>query len=240
MQCQVREGDAVSAGSAGSMKYDYDDDGTVEINPCGDDPLTRPKYSKAVAQIADLPSGIDPNWLAGGIRALSLQFYGDAGNDVEPIWVELSDTDGNSATVTYGDNPGEDANDIKDPSWHEWNIDLQDFVDSNNVNLADVNTIAIGVGTVGGGAGGTGTVYFDDIRVCMRRCFLANRDADFATVDYIGDCVVDYKEVEIMAENWLDTGSVEPDLYPDMIINFKDFAVLAERFLDEDGMFPEN
>jgi len=123
------------------------------------------------------------------------------------MWVELGDTDGNSEKVAYGDNPGEDINDIKDPSWHEWNIDLQDFSD-DGVNLADVNTIAIGVGTVDATEpGGSGTVYFDDIRVCKRRCFLANRDADFATVDYIGDCMVDYKEVEFMAENWLNTGS---------------------------------
>jgi len=215
----------------GSMRYVYDNDGTVEINPCGG-PLTRPKYSRAVAQIGDLPSGIDPNWLADGIRSLSLKFRGDAGNDIEPMWVELGDTDGNSATVSYGDNPGEDINDIKDPSWHEWNIDLQDFSDGG-VNLADVNTIAIGFGEIGATEpGGSGTVYVDDIRVCIRRCILAGRDANFAIVDYVADCVVDYKEVEFMAENWLDTGSGGGEFVPEYEITIPN-AGFEDRILGD-------
>jgi hypothetical protein len=35
------------------------------------------------------------------------------------------------------------------------------------------------------------------------RCVLSERSADFAKVDYIADCVVDCKELELMAENWL-------------------------------------
>jgi len=49
--------------------------------------------------------------------------------------------------------------------WNEWVIDLQEFV---GVNLTDVNTITIGLGTKNPGApgpGGTGTMYFDDIRL---------------------------------------------------------------------------
>jgi len=212
------EESGISYGGAGSTKYAYDNDGTVEIHPCEGDPLIRPMYSRAVAQIADLPSGINPNWLADDIRALSLRFYGNADNDVEPMWVELGDAGENSATVTYGDNPGENIEDIKEPSWHEWNIDLQHFSDGG-VNLTDVNTIAIGFGDVEATEpGGSGTMYFDDIRVCIRRCILAGRDPNFATVDYVSDCVVDYKEVELMAENWLDTTG-EPVMLPIAVPN---------------------
>ncbi|MHC4228333.1 MAG: hypothetical protein ACYSW0_12990, partial [Planctomycetota bacterium] len=48
-------------------------------------------------------------------------------------------------------------------SWTEWVIDLSAF----GVDLANVNTITIGVGTKGSPAadGGEGTMYFDDVRL---------------------------------------------------------------------------
>jgi hypothetical protein len=50
-------------------------------------------------------------------------------------------------------------------SWTEWTIDLQLFADQG-VNLANVNTIAIGLGNKKNpAAGGSGTMYFDDIRL---------------------------------------------------------------------------
>jgi hypothetical protein len=51
--------------------------------------------------------------------------------------------------------------------------------------------------------GGTGTLYIDDIGLYPSRCVLSERSADFAKVDYVADCVVDCKELELMAENWL-------------------------------------
>jgi len=46
--------------------------------------------------------------------------------------------------------------------WTEWTIDLQAF----GVNLANVNTIALGLGDKNNPqAGGSGTMYFDDIRL---------------------------------------------------------------------------
>ena len=50
-------------------------------------------------------------------------------------------------------------------TWTEWRIPLQAFADQG-INLADVSSIAIGFGSKGGvAAGGTGTVYIDDIRL---------------------------------------------------------------------------
>jgi hypothetical protein len=47
--------------------------------------------------------------------------------------------------------------------WNEWVIDLADFA---GVNLTNVNTITIGVGTKSSpAAGGTGTVFIDDLRL---------------------------------------------------------------------------
>jgi hypothetical protein len=52
--------------------------------------------------------------------------------------------------------------------WTEWTIDLQVFADLG-VDLANVNTIALGFGDknpdVSGQVGGSGTMYFDDIRL---------------------------------------------------------------------------
>jgi len=50
-------------------------------------------------------------------------------------------------------------------TWTQWDIDLQAFADQG-VNLANVNTIALGLGDRNNPqAGGSGTMYFDDIRL---------------------------------------------------------------------------
>jgi hypothetical protein len=51
-------------------------------------------------------------------------------------------------------------------TWTEWRIPLQAFA-GQGLNLTDVDSIAIGLGTKSGVAasGGSGTVYIDDIRL---------------------------------------------------------------------------
>jgi hypothetical protein len=61
-----------------------------------------------------------------------------------------------SATV---DNEDPDA--AKVFIWTEWNIPLQAFADQG-VNLRNVSSITLGLGSV---TGGTGTMYVDDIRL---------------------------------------------------------------------------
>jgi len=63
--------------------------------------------------------------------------------------------------VVNHDNP--DA--AQKTSWTQWTIDLQAFADQG-VNLANVNTIALGLGNRSNPvAGGSGIMYFDDIRL---------------------------------------------------------------------------
>jgi hypothetical protein len=45
--------------------------------------------------------------------------------------------------------------------WTAWNIPLQAFADQG-VNLSNVNSITLGLASV---TGGSGTMYFDDIRL---------------------------------------------------------------------------
>jgi len=188
-----------ASGSPQAMQYAYDNDGTV-TNPCTTFEEARAYYSKIEVQAADLPSAIGSNWTTGGARALSLRFYGDPNSVLAPMWIELADNIGGKDKVLYGEYADETA-DMNDGAWHEWTIALDDFT---GVDETNVKSMAIGVGTEGSGTpGGTGTLYIDDVRLYIPRCFVARRSAGFAKFDYVGDCKIDYREIERMADQWL-------------------------------------
>jgi len=77
------------------------------------------------------------------------------------MYVALSNSTGEPAVV-YHDDPKVAVID----TWTQWIIPLQGFADQG-VNLTDVDRLAIGFGTKGNTTkpGGSGTVYFDDIRL---------------------------------------------------------------------------
>ena len=109
------------------------------------------KYSEAELTLSDTR-----DWTEGGASELSLWFHGESNNAAEPMYVAL-----NGNAIVYYDNP--DAALITE--WTQWNIDLQAFADQG-VNLANVNTIAIGLGDkTNPQTGGAGKMYFDDIAV---------------------------------------------------------------------------
>jgi len=194
---------ATVLGGLQAMRFDYDNDGFAENPRLGGQLPRLHKWSKAKAQIANLPSGVGSDWVANGIRALSISFYGDSLNDIEPMWVELTDSTGGLATVTYGDHAGENPSDIAEASWHEWLIDLQEFSDGG-LDLADVNSIAIGFGTEGNeDGGGYGFVYFDDIALYPLRCV---RKPLLSEGNFNDDCAIDFRDFAIMAENYLIPG----------------------------------
>jgi len=89
------------------------------------------------------------------------QDIGIATNDLEPMYVAIANNTGESAVV-YHDDPGASGIDI----WTEWVIPLTTFADKG-IDLTDVNSIAIGIGTRGNMTipGGRGKMYFDDIRL---------------------------------------------------------------------------
>jgi hypothetical protein len=92
------------------------------------------------------------DWTVNGVNTLTIWFRGGTGNAAENLYVALN----GNARVDH-DNP--DAATIT--SWTPWNIDLQGFADQG-VNLANVNSITLGLSSV---TGGTGVMYFDDIRL---------------------------------------------------------------------------
>jgi len=96
------------------------------------------------------------DWTEEGVARLSLWFRGASANSAERMYVAL-----NGNAIAYHDYPAV----TQKAGWTKWVIDLQAFAD-HGVNLANVNTISIGIGTKGSpAAGGTGTMYFDDIRL---------------------------------------------------------------------------
>jgi hypothetical protein len=94
------------------------------------------------------------DWTEQDVTKLSLWFRGASANAADRMFIAL-----NGTSVVYHD----DLAATQWSGWKEWVIDLQAFA---GVNLTNVNSITIGIGTKGSpAAGGTGTMYFDDIRL---------------------------------------------------------------------------
>jgi hypothetical protein len=99
--------------------------------------------------------------------------------------------------------------------------------------LNNVDSIAIGFGDRNNPvAGGSGRMYFDDIRLYQPRC-LPDK-VTLSVADLNSDCVVDMADLEQMASDWLAGGpSLAADLNADSTVDFKDYAALADQWLDE-------
>ncbi|MHC4074988.1 MAG: LamG domain-containing protein [Planctomycetota bacterium] len=166
-----------------SMRFDYND-------------AALPGYSEVSRSYA---TGQD--WTVNDSKALQLFFKGEVGNSAEQMYFSIEDGNGVRATVSYSD-----ANDLQRNLWQVWNIDLGDFADAG-VQLTDVNEIAVGFRD----GGGTGTVYFDDIRLYPGRCF-----PQYSTgADFDGDCVTGDFDLDFMARNWLLGEYTETQQSPD-------------------------
>ncbi len=101
------------------------------------------------------------DWTQAGVSELSLWFRGASGNAVEPLYVAISNSAGSPAVVAH-----EDSDAVTGGTWREWRISLSAFADQG-INLSNVDKIAIGLGSKSGmaSAGGSGTMFIDDIRL---------------------------------------------------------------------------
>jgi hypothetical protein len=98
---------------------------------------------------------VGPHWAS--------QDIGIASNDAEPLYVAVSNPDGigtGAPAVVVHDDPAVAQID----TWTEWIIPLQAFADQG-IDLANVDRIAIGLGTKGNITvpGGAGKMFIDDI-----------------------------------------------------------------------------
>jgi hypothetical protein len=92
------------------------------------------------------------DWTQHGIKGLTLWFYGDPTNVVQQMYVKISNT-----KILYD---GEAAN-LKMPAWQMWYISLA------GKSVSSVTSLSIGLDKLGG-AGGTGKVLIDDLRLYPR------------------------------------------------------------------------
>jgi len=101
------------------------------------------------------------DWTQAGVAELSLWYRGLSDNAGEPLYAAVSNAGGTPAVIANDDSAA--AAIIE---WAEWRIPLQAFADQG-VNLTNVDKIAVGLGSKSGvaSAGGSGTMYIDDIRL---------------------------------------------------------------------------
>jgi len=114
-------------------------------------------YDNAVGKSeATLTLTSNRDWTVNGVNTLTIWYRGDSANAAENMYVALTD----SAVVNH-----DNADAAQATSWIQWNVDLQAFADQG-VNLSNVTSITLGLGNRANPvAGGTGMMYFDDIRL---------------------------------------------------------------------------
>ena len=104
-------------------------------------------YDNVGVNTSEADLDLAQDWTANGVQSLSLYFYGDVDNDGGQLYVTI-----NGSKIVY-DGP---AVNIRRPSWQLWSIDL-----STAGNVSNVTSLTVGVE----GAGASGVVYIDDIRL---------------------------------------------------------------------------
>jgi hypothetical protein len=141
------------------------------------------------------------DWTYASVTSLELFFYGQVDNKTNTqMYITLSDGDVNAVVPYDGD-----VNDIKIETWQPWRIDLQNL----DLNLSNIESLSIGFPKTQPEMSdfNHGTIFFDDIRLYPPRCIEENKpDADFN-----GDCVVDFKDLQELSNNWLIKGY---NIYP--------------------------
>jgi len=101
------------------------------------------------------------DWTEEGVGTLTIWFRGRADNGAEPLYVAVFNNAGTPATVVH-DDPAATQVEV----WTKWEIPLQTIADQGII-LTDIDSIAIGLGTQGNTTipGGSGKMYFDDLRL---------------------------------------------------------------------------
>lgn len=171
----------------------------------------------------DLPS----DWTINGTAAgLSFWFRGDPA--IDQMYVKITDSDDREAVVRYSD--AWDPNDLVLVQWQQWDIILRHFMENNpSFNMTAVETLEIGVGEPDSSVPGdpaVGFVYIDDIE--LHKCLYQSQ------IDLNGDCVVDWRDVIIFGDDWLDQGgAASGDMDSDGDVNFRDYSIMADYWLEE-------
>ena len=144
------------------------------------------------------------DWSGAGGKALTLYVYGDTSATAvatDKVYAVLEDSAGNAGAV-------QSDVDVMLEEWQEINIDLQDYI-AAGVDLTSIAKIYLGIGDrVNPQTGGTGKLYFDDVRVYVSRCIPEKCNL---VADLNNDCMVDQSDMDLlMAEYGLSQGDSIP------------------------------
>jgi hypothetical protein len=150
-------------------------------------------FSSVQIQIPDTGT-VPAGWKNRDIGILS--------NEPEQMYLAVQDSVGRSSISLH-----EDPNAALLDTWQEWNIDMNDFRD-DGVQLNSIKKLALGFGTRGepsipggGTPGGSGLVFFDDIRLYRPR-FMEDLLPPWPP-DFARDGVIDYLDLDVLTDNWL-------------------------------------
>ena len=141
------------------------------------------------------------DWTSAAVTSLELFFYGQSENYTNTqMYIKLSDGNTNVIVPYEGD-----SNNLGSETWQPWRIDLQ----NRDVNLSNIENISIGFNKPYPEYPylGNGTVFFDDIRLYPSKCLEENKPE----ADFNGDCIVDFRDLQELAYNWLAKGY---NIYP--------------------------
>jgi len=148
-------------------------------------------YSEAVRTF-DVPQ----DWTNVGAKVLELYFFGGYQNSTGQMYLALRDGTSEKLVLYPGD-----ANDMTKALWQPWRIELHNL---NGIDLSQIRSIGIGLAAEPDdpyGSGG-GIMYFDDIALYSSRCLAEN----VPPVDLNADCAVDFRDLNEMALDWLESG----------------------------------
>ena len=136
-----------------AMPFFYDNDGTILEGDAEFEKTGVPYYSETQRTWAE-----PQDWTGNAVEVLSLWFYGDPSNAVEPLYVALEDSAGNRKEIAHPDPAA-----ITVQRWEQWAIPLADF---SGVDPTSIKMMGIGVGDpTSSQPGGTGLVRIDDIEL---------------------------------------------------------------------------
>jgi hypothetical protein len=163
------------------------------------------------------------------------QDIGIESNDAEPLYVAVSNSAGQPAVVV-NDNPNASQINV----WTKWVIPLQDLA-NQGINLTNVDSIAIGLGTRGNTTipGGSGKMFFDDIR--LERAaeainLLTNGGFEDGVLDpwYIYDNI-DGATAEVVGDDPVEGSSCLHVVVPTIGANFWDVGLSQPGYVFEAG-----
>jgi hypothetical protein len=165
------------------------------------------------------------------------QDVGIESNDAEPLYVAVSNSVGQPAVVIH-DNPNAALID----AWTKWVISLQDLADQG-INLTNVDRIAIGLGTRGNTTvpGGSGKMYFDDIRLERTAAPAVNLMINGGFEDGIPDPWRIYDNtgggatMEVVSDDSVEGSSSLHVVVPTAGANFWDVGLSQDGFVFEAG-----